>query len=91
MDILIIMCVGIAIGRMFVSPKFKQITEKIQVTCTVLLIFTLGVRLGQRENFIEELSTLGLDSFIYFIVPTALSVVGTYLVAKLLLGKKEGA
>ena len=49
-----------------------------QVVCTLLLIFSMGVLLGSRENFLEELSTLGIQSVIFFLLPSVGSVLLVY-------------
>lgn len=88
MDILIIMCVGIVFGRIFVSVKFKKTAEHLQIVVVMTMIFMLGVGLGDRDGFLSELTTLGLNSFIYFLIPTAISVFATYFITKKLFGGK---
>lgn len=88
MDILIIMFIGILIGRFFVSQKLKKFLEKLQIVIVMVLIFVLGVGLGRRDGFINELTTLGFNSFIYFLIPTGLSVFATYVVTKRIFGGK---
>lgn len=75
MEILIIMCVGILIGNKFFPNKYKKINEQLQLICTILLIFSMGVTLGRRENFLQELSVLGWHSFIFFLVPSLFSLI----------------
>ncbi len=88
MDILIIMGIGILIGAKFFPEKHKKKNEKIQIVCTVLIIFSMGVMLGKRENFIQELSSLGLTSFLYFLIPTVFSIFIVYLLSRMFLKKK---
>lgn len=82
MDVIIIMCLGILVGRLFLTPRIKKASETISVMCTVLLIFSMGVTLGRNENFLDELSALGFSSLLFFLVPTALSVVIVYLLTR---------
>ena len=74
MDIILIMCVGILAGRLLRKKPIKKINEKLQLACTLLLIFSMGVMLGRRETFWQDLSSLGITSYLYFLIPTALSI-----------------
>ena len=38
-------------------------THLLAMLCTLLLIFSMGVMLGQKENFLSELSSLGPVSY----------------------------
>lgn len=89
MDILVVMGIGILAGRFLVSPKMKKLNEKISFLCTLLLIFSMGVMLGQKDNFLEELSTLGITSFFFFLIPTILSVLVVYILTRRLGERKE--
>ena len=56
-----------------------------------LLIFSMGVMLGSRENFLEELSALGIQSVIFFLLPSVGSVLLVYpLTRHFLEHKKDG-
>lgn len=79
MDILLIMCVGILIGAKIFPEKLKKLNEKMQVVCTILLIFSMGVMLGGRDDFLGELTSLGLSSFLYFFIPAVGSTIVVYL------------
>lgn len=82
MDILIVMCVGIIIGHKIFPLSLKKLNERLQIACTVLLIFSMGFMLGTRENIIHDLSTLGLHSFIFFLVPTLGSTICVFYLTK---------
>ena len=69
------MGIGILIGRFLMIGKLKKWNERLAILCTLLLIFSMGVMLGQKENFISELSSLGLKSFLFFLIPTAASII----------------
>lgn len=92
MGILLIMCMGILIGNRLFPQKWKSLNEKLQVVCTLLLIFSMGVMLGCRENFLEELAQLGWQSLLFCLIPIAFSVLLVYLLTKRFLKpkKKEG-
>ena len=65
METIAIMILGIGAGRFF-PVKYKAINEKLQLCCTLLLIFSMGAGLGQREGFFSELLFLGMQSFLFF-------------------------
>lgn len=66
MDIILVMCIGILVGRFLVPQGMKKLNEQISMCCTWLLIFAMGVMLGEREGFLEDLSMLGVRSFLFF-------------------------
>ena len=78
MGILMIMCIGILAGRFLVSPRLKKGNEYVSILCTFILIFAMGVMLGKKENFLEELSSLGLSSFLFFLIPAGCSIGAVY-------------
>lgn len=88
MDILLVMCLGVLVGNRVFPMKYQGINERLQVLCTVLLIFSMGVMLGRRENFLQELTTLGWQSFLFFFLPTVLSTVLVYLLTRFWMEKK---
>ncbi len=88
MDVIIIMCLGVLAGRFFSRPRTKKLSETISVTCTVLLIFSMGVTLGRNENFLNNLSSLGLSSLLFFLVPTIFSIFIVFLLTKKMMTKK---
>lgn len=87
MDIIIVMCLGIFVGHKFFPKKLKKRNEQLQLVCTLVLIFSMGVVLGQRDNFLHELSTLGFQSFIFFLFPTVFSTIFVYVLTKLFMEK----
>ena len=50
MDVILVMLAGVLIGAKWFPERFKKQNETLQVVCTALLIFSMGVMLGQREN-----------------------------------------
>lgn len=89
MDVIIVMCIGVLVGRLFFPQKWKRLNETLQIICTVLLIFSMGVMLGSRENFIQELSTLGFQSVLFFLIPSVFSVLFVYPLTRIFLEKKK--
>ena len=69
-----VMCAGILVGKFLFSERFKKGNELLQTLCTVLLIFAMGVTLGQKEDLFDDLASLGLDSLLFFALPTAASI-----------------
>ena len=58
MDILIVMCIGILVGRVSILRRAKKKNEYLSLFCTFILIFSMGVMLGKKDHFFEELSSL---------------------------------
>ena len=89
MDVIIVMCLGVLAGKFFFPEKWKRINEILQTVCTVLLIFSMGVMLGSRENFISEISELGMRSVLFFLIPSVTSVIIVYPLTRIFLDKKS--
>lgn len=83
------MCIGIIIGNFIKFKHTKVINEKIQLICTILLIFAMGINIGSKENFVDELASLGITSFIFFFIPTILSIFVVYFLTKRFMNDKE--
>ena len=81
MAALVFMILGFAVGRVF-PIRYKIFNERIQLLCTLVLIFLMGVGLGQREEFFSGLLSLGFTSFMFFLIPTLLSVAVVYLLTR---------
>lgn len=89
MQILIIMSLGCLIGAIFFPKQFKHKNEKLQVICTILLIFCMGIMLGKRENFMDDIVSLGFTSFLYFFVPTLFSTILVYFLTNSFMNKRN--
>ena len=75
--ILAVMCVGMFLGYVWVyrlPSRVHKGNSFLQMGCTLFLIFSMGVLLGQRENFWGELSELGLSSLLLAFLPMGFSV-----------------
>ena len=59
MDVIFIMCLGVLVGKFFFPVRWKRLNEILQTVCTVLLIFSMGVMLGSRDDFVSEITSLG--------------------------------
>ena len=82
MGIFMVMIAGMLLGRVHRPRKVKPWNERLSMLSTFVLIFCMGVLLGRKENFLQELTTLGLQSFLFFAIPTILSVVLVYLLTR---------
>lgn len=89
MDVIIVMCLGILAGRFWVPKGARKGNDRISMVCTALLIFSMGVMLGRKEHFLEELSSLGLSSLLFFLVPTALSILVVFFLSRKYLRKND--
>lgn len=89
MTTLFVMLLGMGAGR-FVPMSQKKMVERVQLVSTLLLIFSMGAGLGQREGFFSELGVLGLKSFLFFVIPTLCSVAMVYPLTQYFLAKAKG-
>ncbi len=89
MNVIIIMCAGILVGKFLFPAKWKRVNEFLQTVCTLLLIFSMGVLLGSRENFLREITTLGFQSVLFFLIPSVFSVIVVYPLTRIFLDKKR--
>ena len=77
------MALGVLIGATVFPEWLKSINEKCTLVSTVFLIFTMGVMLGSRDSFLDELVTLGLSSILFCIVPVICSIICVYVLTRL--------
>ena len=54
MDVIVIMCIGVLAGKFLLPRNLNRWNQILQVVCTLLLIFSMGVLLGSRENFLTR-------------------------------------
>ena len=85
-----VMCAGIAVGKFFFPERFRKANELLQVLCTALLIFSMGVTLGRKEDLFDDLLSLGLESLLFFALPTAASIFLVVLLTRSFPGRKRG-
>ena len=80
MPVEIIMFVGVLIGYFFSPKKSAGFNARLRDwSVPPCLYFTMGVSLGSRESFFEELAELGIESAIFSIVPIIFSVIAVFL------------
>lgn len=85
-DILVIMCAGAVVGRLFVPASVKRVNELFQTCCTALLIFAMGISLGAQDDFLSNLGVFGAQSLVFCLLPTVCSVILVYLLTNWLMG-----
>ena len=83
------MCVGVVVGATVFPQKLKRWNSRLQLAMTALLIFTMGVSLGSRPGFLEELGAIGTKSLIFAILPILASVALVYPLSKRFLTEPE--
>ena len=90
MDVILVMLLGVLVGATVFPVKGRKINEKLQLICTLTLIFSMGLMLGRRENFFGELLDMGLISFVAFLFPVLFSVMFVYFLTKKYMENKKG-
>lgn len=78
MTTLFVMILGIVADRFFPAGAKKK-NEMVQLACTLLLIFSMGLTLGQQQDLFSEFGKIGGQSFLFFLLPTAGSAAVVYL------------
>ncbi len=89
METMLIMCAGVLVGATVFPARLKVWNSRLQVAMTALLIFTMGVGLGSRPDFVAEVGEIGLESLILAVVPVALSVAVVYPLSRRFLQKRD--
>lgn len=84
-----VMCLGALVGATVFPQKLKLWNSRLQTAAIALLIFTMGVGLGSRPDFLSELAEIGLESLVLAVVPAALSVAVVYPLSQKFLAKAE--
>lgn len=78
MEILIVMCVGVAVGATVFPDSLKKANSSLTLAATGLLIFSMGAMLGGREGSLDDLATLGLASLAFAVLPIVFSTAAVY-------------
>ncbi|MEG1994280.1 MAG: LysO family transporter [Oscillospiraceae bacterium] len=88
MSVIFIMGVGWFVGYKFFKEKYIKANSLFQTICVALLIFCMGISLGNRPTFFDDLSRLGISAVIYAVVPIIFSVILVYFLTELFLTEK---
>ena len=83
------MFAGVLVGATVFPQNLKKWNSRLQLGMTALLIFTMGVSLGSRPSFLEELGAIGLKSLIFALLPILFSVALVYPLSKRYLERPE--
>ena len=89
MTTMLIMFAGVLVGATVFPQNLKKWNSRLQLGMTALLIFTMGVSLGSRPGFLEELGAIGLKSLIFALLPILFSVALVYPLSKRFLERPE--
>ena len=89
MTTILIMFAGVLVGATVFHQNLKKWNSRLQLGMTALLIFTMGVSLGSRPGFLEELGAIGLKSLIFALLPILFSVALVYPLSKRFLERPE--
>lgn len=89
METILMMCAGVLVGAAVFPERLRVWNSRLQVVMTALLIFTMGVGLGSRPGFLEELGEMGLESLVFAVVPILLSVAAVYPLSRRFLERGE--
>ena len=76
-----IMILGTLVGHFFPAISKKK-NDFVRLSCTLFLIFFMGASLGHQDDFFHKLGELGVQSFIFFLLPTICSAVIVYLLTR---------
>lgn len=68
--------------RAFPQVRRTAPNEKLQLACTLALIFAMGVSLGGGGRFFASLAFIGGQSLLFCLVPTAGSIAAVYLLSR---------
>ena len=88
-SILIFLLIGMVIGWKCFPEKWNKLNINVQLVSTLVLIFAMGVSLGSRPDFIHEIASMGIRSFVFAALAIFGSIVVVYpLTRKFLVGSK---
>ena len=92
MGVILVLLIGIIIGYLILPKNNKvllEILKYLQLICTLVLIFTMGVNLAREPNFIDNLLNLGVTSLILCLIPTICSIIVVFFLVKKFIYKKK--
>lgn len=82
------MIIGVIAGYFMLRLKNSMqkniavLNGKVQVIIVALIIFIMGINLGSIDNFAHKMITMGVQSLLFAIVPTAFSVAVVYFFSR---------
>lgn len=93
---LLVLYLGMAFLGYFVGAKFTdkeknyKWTNKVTTVCLIILIFTMGARIGSDERVISSLQTIGIKAAAITVFAFLGSVMGCFAVRKLFRIDRKG-
>ena len=88
---LTLLIVGIFLGSKLIKRDIEyKLNSYVQGIALILVIFTMGARIGSDKRVLESLDTIGLSALLISVCAIAGSVGVTFLGRKLLGIDKEG-
>ena len=90
MQTILIMCAGIAVGKLLFPRRWAVGNGALQTVLTILLIFTMGVSIGRNENLLQNLGSIGLASVAFCLLSMAGSVAVVYLSTRRIFPRQAG-
>lgn len=85
MEIIVAMVLGGLVGAFVLPERILRLNSLLQLISTTLLIFSMGVMLGSRDQFLAELASVGFASIMFCLLPTAFSTAAVYALTRLLM------
>lgn len=82
MVIIILMAIGFVPGFYLIPEKYEKLNSKVQLICTSIMIFIMGAKLSARENFREEILSLGFKSLIFALIPIIFSTIIVFILTQ---------
>ena len=82
MLVMFIMLIGVLIGIRLFPEKYNFVNLRLQTICTAGLIFSMGVSLGSQPDFLDQLSTIGLQSLVLAVSSIVFSTVIVWLLTR---------
>lgn len=93
---LLILYLGMAFLGYFVGAKFTDKEKdyswinKVTTGCLIVLIFTMGARIGADERVIQSLQTIGVKAAIITVFAFAGSILGCFAVRRMFRIDRKG-
>lgn len=82
---IIMAALGYAVGSRFRgNSRISRIAGRVQTAAIILLVFTMGLRMGSNQEVISKLSTIGLSAFAITVTVLFFSVLCVWATRKLL-------
>ena len=86
----LVLYLGIILVGYFIGSRLRHVRDKlawtgrVQTVAIVILVFTMGLRIGANKEVVTNLDTIGLYAFIMTVAVIAMTVVCIYIARKLL-------